>query len=501
MITTNLTIPGAEKAHLPTVDLSPQAAESTYFIARILMDASNFLLRLIGQEHNVNLQTAVYASLVFLVSLGVGYILKLLIVFISRRLGKHLNSDIYHLLLRRRFFTKACRIVPALVFLILIELTLTHRITLSTWLTRLTWIYIVFVVAQAFAIVADVLWVHIDARENTRKLPLKGIVQLIKGAIWIICTIIVCAILLNKSPGTLLAGLGAFAAVLMLIFKDSILGLVAGVQLSENDSLHVGDWIKVHGTEANGTVEEVTLTSVKIRNWDKTITTVPPYTLISGSFTNYRSMSASNTRRIQRSIYIDADSVIQCDDTMLDSMEQLPLVGDWIKKKREQKAAGKVEDVNNSEGLVDGTIDTNLGVFRAYAKLYLDSNPHIAPETDINFCFVSTLPQTSVGIPFQVYCFTNTSSWLVYEAIQDIIFEHLLSMLHNFMLYTFEYPTGRDTLLDGWMSPGKNPDVVFGLPYPFFRNTGTPHNPGQPVEQSTSPQPASMMPPPPAKSN
>lgn len=280
--------------------------------------------------------------------------------------------------------------------------------------------------------------------------------------------IIVIAIILDKSPGTLFAGLGAFAAVLMLVFKDSILGVVAGVQLSENDSLHVGDWIKVDGTNADGTVMEVSLTHVKVLNWDKTITTLPPYNLVSGSFTNYRTMSESNTRRIQRSCMVDADSVVPTDDAMLDEFAKLPFMEEWITKKREQRAAGKVEDVNNSEGLVDGSIETNLGVFRAYLRMYLDNNPHIDHSGGLGYCFVTTLPQTSVGIPLQIYCFTNTSAWLEYEAIQSTIMEHISAMLYKFRLYTFENPTGRDTLLEGYLSPGKDPNSVFGVPYPFL---------------------------------
>ena len=259
-----------------------------------------------------------------------------------------------------------------------------------------------------------------------------------------------------------------------MIFKDSILGLVGGVQLSENESLHVGDWIKVHGTDANGTVTEVTLTSVKVLNWDKTTTTLPPYSLISGSFTNYRSMQQSHTRRVCRSYMIDADSVLPTAPQMLDDIRKVPFMDDYITKKLAQKAAGKVADVDNPEGLVDGTIDTNLGLFRAYMKMWLDANPHISHSDD---CFLSTLPQTPTGIPFQVYCFTNTSGWFAYEAIQDTIFEHLAAMLHAFQLYTFENPSGRDTVVDGFLSPGGDIDNVFGIPYPFFQDPNSPDSP------------------------
>lgn len=481
---------------LPKVELTPHAAEDTYAIARLMMDIDNFLLSLIGQEHNETLFTWIYAILVFVLAWAVGWVVQWIVVFIIRRVGDRFHNDLYTTLRDSNFFSKTARIVPPIVFIVLIQFTLTHKVSLAGWLTRISWVYIAFILSISLCILTEAVWRHVDERANKKKLPLHGLVQLVKGIIWIICAIVVTAILINKSPAALLAGLGAFATVLMLIFKDSILGVVAGVQLSENDSLHVGDWIKVPGTDANGTVTEVSLIQIKVLNWDKTTTTIPPYHLVSGSFTNYRSMQQSNTRRIQRSYMIDADSVLPTDDKMLEEFAQIPLLKDWITKKIAQRDAGKVADVNNPEGLVDGSLETNLGVFRAYMKLWLDANPNIAPDKDICFCFVTTLPQTNGGIPFQVYCFTATSAWLTYESIMAGVFEHLSSMLYKFHLYTFENASGRDTVNDGWLSPGKNPDVLFGLPYPFFNNSGTPENPGYPVQQSQSPLPSAMQPAP-----
>lgn len=337
--------------------------------------------------------------------------------------------------------------------------------------------YIVIIVALALCTLCEVVWSTLDQRENKKKLPLEGLVQVVRLIIWIVAIITAAAILFNKSPGALLAGIGAFAAVLMLVFKDSILGIVAGVQLAENDSLHVGDWISVPNHTANGIVSEVTLTDVKIINWDKTISTVPPYNLISGGFTNYRNMQESKTRRIQRCYNIDADSVVEATDDMLAEFSKVPLIKDWIAKKVEQREAGKVEDVNNSAGLVDGSIDTNLGIFRAYIKLYLDQNNNISHVDD---CFVTTLAQTAAGIPLQIYCFTNTSAWFAYEGIQASVFEHLAVMLSKFHLYIYENPTGRDTILGGILSVNKNTADMYGLPYPLYNDSGTPMNPGIP---------------------
>ena len=238
---------------------------------------------------------------------------------------------------------------------------------------------------------------------------------------------------------------------------------MAGVQLSENDTLHVGDWIKVHGTDANGMVQEVTLTSVKIVNWDKTVTTVPPYTLVSGSFTNYRNMQLSETRRIQRCYLLDADTVMPLTNADLERLKAIPLLEPYITAKMKQRDEGKIANYNNPEGLVDGTIDTNLGLFRAYLALYLKNNKGIDPAST---CFISTLQQTSAGIPLQIYCFTDTSSWVPYEMIQSEIFEHIAVMLHKFGLTVFESASGRDTIMAGYI-PAMGVDHAFGLPYPM----------------------------------
>ncbi|MDE6277823.1 MAG: mechanosensitive ion channel family protein [Muribaculaceae bacterium] len=447
---------------------------SSYAIAQLIMKVVDWILGIFGLDHYQTLVTFLYAAVVLGISLVVGWIVQWIVLSIVRIIARRWNGGMYRGLTNVHFFSKACRIIPPLVFLILIQFTLSNHNVLSTWLTRISLIYVVFVIAITLSALVVAVWMHLDAKENKRKLPLNGLAQLVRGIIWIVAVITVVGIIVDKSPGALLAGLGAFAAVLMLVFKDSILGVVAGVQLAENDSLHVGDWIAVQGTNANGTVEEVSLTAVKVQNWDKTTTTLPPYSLITGGFTNYRTMQASNTRRICRSYMIDADSVLPATPEMLENIRKVPFMDEYITKKLAQKAAGKVADVDNPEGLVNGTIDTNLGLFRAYFKMWLDANPHISHDSD---CFVSTLPQTASGIPFQVYCFTNTSKWFPYEAIQDTVFEQLAAMLRFFQLYTFENPSSRDTVVEGYLSPGGDIDKVFGVPYPFFQSPDAPDSP------------------------
>lgn len=447
------------------IELANQAAKQYSWLADFLMKIVSDLLHIFHLEHHQTLFIAVYAIVVFLISFLVGYVLQWIVVKISRAIAAKCKSGIYTNLLDERFFTRVCRIIPGLLFLILIQYTLAAHAQLAEWLTRFTWIYVILLLCIALGTLVNVMWDYFDTRENKRKLPLRGIASLIKGIVWIVAVIIIVAILVNKSPANLLAGVGAFAAVLMLVFKDSIMGVVAGVQLSENDSLHEGDWIAAGN--ANGVVEEVTLTQVKIQNWDKTVTTLPPYSLVSNGFKNYRNMEESNTRLVQRCYLIDSDSVVETDEAMLDDLAKIPLMTDWITKKRAQQAAGKVENVLNSEGLVDGTIETNLGAFRAYLQLYLLNNPNVAPMNGDGFTytFVTTLPQTTGGIPLQLYFFTSTSRWIAYEGIMADIYEHIAVMMKKFKLYTFEYPTGRDTLIDGILTEGKTPPQgIFGLP-------------------------------------
>lgn len=475
----------------PTVShVADMAFEGTDHLAKFLMSIVNWLLKFFGLEQQETIVTIIYAAVVFGVAIGIGYIAKWIILGIVNYFADHTKNDVFHALRHNDFFTKLLRMVPALVFLALIQVTLTtHHSFLAMILTKITLLYVLFVTALALCAFVNGMWEHIDTYANKRRLPLNGLAQLVKSIIWIIVIIIAIAVIVNKSPGALLAGLGAFAAVLMLIFKDSILGLVAGVELSENDSLHVGDWIKVNGTDANGTVLEVSLNTVKVLNWDKTTTSIPPYNLITGSFTNYRSMQQSNTRQIQRSYNIDCDSVLPTTPQMLENIKSsVPFMDKYITAKLRQKAEGKVADVDNPEGLVDGTIDTNLGLFRAYMKMWLDANPHISHDSD---CFVSTLPQTPTGIPFQVYCFTNTSSWFAYEAIKDTIFEHIAAMLPSFQLYAFENASGRDNIINGYISPGANIDEVFGVPYPFFQDPNAPRSPLSTYPHTVAPKLAS----------
>ena len=463
-----------------SLQLSDKAEAGTHFIATQVMDFVDATLSLIGLEGVESAEKALYATLVILLAFGVGAVVRWILVKIIRNIPYHYKGHFMLSLESESFFSKLSRIIPPILFLAFIQVMYEPTENLSLLLTKCGWIYVVFVSAIAATTLITAIYKNFDVTRNKKNMPLRGIAQLVKGTIWILATIVIVSIIVDRSPVTLIAGLSAFAAVLMLVFKDSILGVVAGVQLSDNDMLREGDWIKVDGANANGTVKEVSLVSVKVQNWDNTITTLPPYSLITGSFQNYRNMKTMDRRRIMRNYMIDADSVKFVDDEILEMVATLPGMKEYIDTKLAQKKAGKEENINNSQGLVNGTIETNLGLLRAYIGMYLQQHPHIDSEGSL--CFVYTQEQTPNGIPLQVYCFTATSEWVEYECIQSEVFEHIAAVLPKFKLYTFENPSGRDSVNEGYLEAGGNPDNLYGLPHPFIKKDSSDNQSSQPVD-------------------
>ena len=259
------------------------------------------------------------------------------------------------------------------------------------------------------------------------------------------------------------AGLGAFAAVLMLIFKDTILGFVAGVLLSENDMVHIGDWIEMPQNNVNGVVMDITLNIVKVQNFDNTIVTIPPYSLVSGSFINWRGMTESGGRRIMREYALKLDYIQPCTPEFLEKMKKFDAdLADFITEKQKQAAEGKVANTDNPAGLVNGTIDTNVGLLRAYMTLYLKRHPFISKDL---LLMVRTLAPTENGLPVQIYCFSSNKNWPSYESIQAEIMEHFVSVLPEFGLYPFQNPTARDYVISGLIESGKDLSTVDGIPW------------------------------------
>jgi miniconductance mechanosensitive channel len=275
----------------------------------------------------------------------------------------------------------------------------------------------------------------------SKQIPIKGFIQVLKIALYFIAGILVISILLNKTPLFLLSGIGALTAVMMLIFKDAILGFVAGIQLAANKMVSVGDWIEMPKYGADGDVLEVALTTVKVQNWDKTITTIPTYALISESFKNWHGMTASGGRRIKRAVNIDMSSVRFCDVEMLERFEKIQYISEYIeRKKAELEAFNQSENVDHAS-LANGRRMTNIGTFRAYVVAYLSHHPMI----NMNMTFlVRQLAPTQYGLPIEIYVFCKDKVWANYEGIQSDIFDHILAVVPEFDLRVYQNPTGAD---------------------------------------------------------
>ncbi len=289
------------------------------------------VLDFLGLSHDKTVEEIIYTAVILGVSILIGVIVKNIALFVVKKLVALRHGEVSRELLAQKMFSRCAHFIPPLVFLCLIPFAFTSDHHLLTWILRIAGVYLLITIAVAICAVFEFAWNHFNDHDNHKNLPLKGILNIGRGIVWIVVSIIAVSILIDKSPMTLLAGLGAFAAALMLIFKDSILGFVAGIQLSNNDMLRVGDWIVVPSTIANGIVVDVTLTVVKVRNWDNTIVMLPPYTLVSTSFQNWRGMQDSGYRLFNRSIYIDQATIQPATDQMLDQVvKTYPLMEEFV---------------------------------------------------------------------------------------------------------------------------------------------------------------------------
>ncbi|MEL7041591.1 MAG: mechanosensitive ion channel domain-containing protein [Pseudomonadota bacterium] len=277
--------------------------------------------------------------------------------------------------------------------------------------------------------------------EISRTFPITSFVQVAKLVLYFIGAIAVLSLVLGESPVALFAGLGAATAVLMLVFKDPILGFVAGIQLTANQMVAVGDWIEMPRYAVDGDVIEIGLTTVKIRNFDRTITSIPTQSLINDSFKNWRGMKETGGRRIKRALHIDVSSIKFCDHDMLMRYSRIQFISDYIAKKRADVAEHNSSIGVDTSTLVNGRHLTNIGTFRAYIEAYLRAHPDISDQLTF---LVRQLKPTEHGLPIEVYVFTTTTNWVEYERIQSDIFDHLLAAATEFDLRLFQNPTGAD---------------------------------------------------------
>ena len=361
---------------------------------------------------------------------------KIIIKLLTKMLQKT-STQMDDILIKRNVFKRLTYVVPALIFYNFAYAA--PQFTIMIQRASLTLMAI-----SGLMVINSFLNALNDIYKKTKyheRLDINSYLQITKLIINILGSVVIVGIIINKDTTLLLSGLGAMTAVVMLIFKDTILSLVASVQISSNDLFKVGDWVEAPQFGADGDVVDIGLHSVKIQNWDKTISVIPTHKLIDSTFKNWRGMSESGGRRIKRSLFIDINSISLCSSETLEKYKKFELISEYIdRKQKEVSEHNQANNIDTSE-LINGRRLTNIGTFRAYIEAYLKNNSLIHKEMTF---LIRQLDPTEKGLPMQIYVFSNDIDWVRYEGIQSNIFDHLLAVVPEFGLRIFQNPTGKD---------------------------------------------------------
>ncbi|WP_308725898.1 mechanosensitive ion channel family protein [Metapseudomonas otitidis] len=336
---------------------------------------------------------------------------------------------------------RLANVVPALVLTAGVKVVPGLPAALVTVVTNVCAAFIILTLALAISALLDIVNSLYNRRPDAHLRPIKGYLQVLKIAVFAIAAILMVASLIDRSPLILLSGLGAMAAVLMLIFQDTLLSLVASVQITSNDIIRVGDWVEMPQLNADGDVIDIALHTVKVQNWDKTITTIPTKRFITDSFKNWRGMQESGGRRIKRSLYLDQNSVHFLSADEQAGLRRFRLLDSYLKAKESELLSWNAQLDESARLPVNSRQLTNIGTFRAYVEQYLRHHPEIRQDMTL---LVRQMAPTADGLPLELYCFTSTTTWARYEAIQSDIFDHLLAILPEFGLRVFQHPSGAD---------------------------------------------------------
>ena len=383
---------------------------------------------------NVPLRVLLQVALVGALTYGSYLLCHLLYRFIRHRLTQAKRESALTIILASPVVPRILQVAPLIVAGILAT-----RAVSTEWLRAtilmLTRVYFVFICANVFAAAMTLIYQLSNWRRGVPASPQKGIFQVLSLLGYLFAAVGIVATLSGRDPTYVLSGMTALSAVLMLVFKDSILGLTAGVTLASNGMIRIGDWIEVPGADADGEVIDIALTTVRVQNWDNTITTVPAYDLIAKPFKNWRGMSESGGRRIKRSILIDLDSVRFASEDDLDRWKEIDLIRDYLASKIREVRAYNSEHPSSKTSVANARKLTNIGTFRAYCVAYLTANPCIHKGMTL---LVRQLNPSDRGLPLEIYCFTNDTAWANYEAIQSDLFDHLLAIMPEFGLTCFQ---------------------------------------------------------------
>ena len=396
--------------------------------------------------NNLSVESKIFTStllvlLILFVAWVSDWITKKTIRGIVKRYVEHSKNKYDDIFYKNHVFSRLSKLVPAIIIYFTINFAVPYNYKFVQVVKDIASVYMVFVVSIVIVAFFNSLNEIYDTNPKNKGRSIKSYIQAINIIVYSIAIIISLSIILHKDVTTLLAGLGAMTAVILLIFKDSILGLVAGTQLSANDMIRVGDWIVVPKFNADGVVEEITLNIVKVRNWDKTVTSVPTYALMTNAFINWRGMEESGVRRIKRYINIDMKSVKFVDDKLLEKFKQIQLIKDYVDSKvKEIEEYNKTHNIDASNP-VNGRRMTNIGTFRKYLEAYLRHNENI--HTGVTF-LVRHLQPSEKGLPIEIYVFSKVQEWAKYEEIQADIFDHIIAAIPEFELRVFQEPAGHD---------------------------------------------------------
>ncbi|WP_113906621.1 mechanosensitive ion channel family protein [Aliidiomarina celeris] len=369
------------------------------------------------------------------------FVLKQLLLRALFSLIRTLSHDQDQQILKSTIVARFANILPALVFYFGASLVPHIPDILVTIIQNVTNAFIILTVALSLNGVLTLINVRYERRPDASRKPIKGYVQVVKIFVYVVATILIIATLIDRSPLILLSGLGAMAAVLMLVFQDTLLSLVASMQISSNDIVRVGDWVEMPDANADGDVIDIALHTVKVQNWDRTITMIPTRRFITNGFKNWRGMQESGGRRIMRNLMLDQQSIRFLSAEEIEKFKRFRLLRDYLKEKQHEIDDWNEQLKDEGKEPVNTRRITNVGTFRAYVQRYLESHPGIHRDM---MKMVRQLSPTPDGLPLQVYAFTNTTAWAEYEGIQSDIFDHLFAIVQEFGLRVYQHPSGTD---------------------------------------------------------
>ena len=406
-------------------------------------------LKLGASEINSEILTSVTAILLIaLAAILSNYLAKRFLMRFAKKIVNKTKSEYDDIVFNNKVILYITHLIPAAIIYLTIDFAFIDTVNypfdaqnITSGIHNMLALYVLVILWLSIFAAINAFYEIFKQGPLSKNIDIKGFLQLIKVLFSIVFIILIVSRIVDQKPGAILTALGAVAAVLMFVFKDTLLGFVAGIQIAANKMVKPGDWIAMPGMGADGTVLEIGLTTVKIQNWDKTISTVPTYALVSNSFANWRGMEESGGRRIKRSFFIDVKSIKFCSDEMIEKYRNIHLLKTYIEEKEKELLNYNKKEEISKGNLVNSRYLTNIGTFRKYVEFYLKEHPLINKDLTI---LVRQLQVTPEGLPMEIYVFSSDQRWVQYEGIQSDIFDHMFSVIHEFELSLFQSPTGDD---------------------------------------------------------